>query len=189
MSFEDVRVGSYCFMDYETTGVDTSCQTNIVPIQIGCVFATPELDKILEYERLIKWNKIMQYDDWPIKWQPAARVHKIPLEKVKDEGLWPYEVRQELIEITGEIQDLLGTKKSCAIISDAPNFEMFFTEMLWGNKGAGEWPFYKNAWSVYPLFQIMKVEALYGRKPHDALDDARMLFEGMQECLEKSKVL
>lgn len=187
MSFKDVHVGSYCFMDYETTGVDTTCQTNVRPIQIGCVFTTPDLEKIVEYERLIKWDNIMKYDKWPHKWFPAYKVHKIELEKIKDEGVWAYQVRQDLIEICAEIQEAIDTKKGTAIISDAPNFEMFFTEMIFGNKSDPGWPFYKNAWSVYPMFQIMKIESMYHRKPHDALDDAKMLWEGMVECQELCK--
>lgn len=187
MSFANVEVGSYCFMDYETTGVDTSCQTNVTPIQIGCVFASPKMEKIVEYSRFIKNDKIMKYDKWPVKWHRAFQIHKIPLEQVKDSGIWPYQVRQDLIEITDEVQDTLDTKKLSTIISDAPNFEMFFTEMIFGSKNDDVWPFRKNAWSVYPLFQIMGIETLYGRKPHDALADARLLYEGMSMCYEKSK--
>jgi len=187
MSFKDVHVGSYCFLDFETTGVDTTCQTNVTPIQIGCVYASPDLTNLLEYQRLIKWDKFMKYDKWPDKWVRAYRVHNIPLEKIKDEGIWPYQVREELIEIGKEVQECLGTKKSCAIISDAPNFEMFFMQMIFGNKADPEWPFYKNAWSVYPLFQIFKVDPLYDRKPHDALEDARILYKGMIECYDKTR--
>ena len=109
MSFKDVRVGSYCFMDYETTGVDTSRGTSVRPIQIGCVFTSPDLEVLVESQNLIKWDDLMLYENWPNKWVRAFRVHKIPLDKIKEEGVWPYQVKKDLIEITSEVQQCLLT--------------------------------------------------------------------------------
>jgi hypothetical protein len=57
------------------------------------------------------------------------------------------------------------------------------------DKNCNDWPFYVNAWSVYPLFQLFGVEPLYRSKPHDALEDARLLHKGMQKVWEKAKKL
>lgn len=179
----------YCFMDYETTGVETTKNTWVVPIQIGCVFADRDMDCLLEYQNLIKWDLLMQQTNgWTQKQQGAYDVHHIELKDVQEKGLWPYEVKRDLNEIIAELQAGIGTKKRPVIISDAPNFEMFFTEMIYTIRGL-DFPFYYNAWSVYPLFQVFGVKALYGRKPHDALDDARLLLEGMQEVWAKAKRL
>jgi hypothetical protein len=184
------KIGSFCFMDYETTGTDTTIRTKVRPIQIGCVFTDNALNKLVEYQNLIKWDSLLGFNEWPEEFQGAYGVHKIELSKVKKEGVWPHQITNDLMEICKEIRTHLGTKKSCAIISDAPNFEMFWTEFLFGGKDRSKgFPFYYNAWSVYPLFQIFKVDALYGKKPHDALDDARLLWEGMVEVFKKAEGL
>ncbi len=179
----------YCFMDYETTGIDTTKNSWTVPIQIGCVFADRDMECLLEYQNMIKWDQLMNYEDWVGDQVDAAKVHKISHEDVQNKGYYPYVIKRDLLEIVKELQSGIGTKKRAVIVSDAPNFEMFFTEMIWGSKGESSWPFYYNAWSVYPLFQIFGVRALYGQKPHDALDDARLLLKGMQEVWRKAKEL
>ena len=178
----------YCFMDYETTGIDTTKNSWVVPIQIGCVFADRDMDSLLEYQNLIKWDILMGRDDWTPIQERAAKVHKIPLKDVQKHGSWAYEIKNDLLEIISELKAGIGTEKRPVIISDAPNFEMFFTEMIFNIRDK-EFPFYYNAWSVYPLFQLFGVKALYGRKPHDALDDAKMLLEGMKEVWTKAKDL
>jgi hypothetical protein len=178
---ELVKVGSYCFMDYETTGVDISPTSSAKPIQIGCIFTDSKLNVLVEYERYIKWNSLMTYDKWPPKWQKCARIHKIPLDIIKEEGLWAYEVKNDIIEICSDIQDAVGTKQKCAIISDAPQFEMFFTDMImdYMDKADFSWPFRINAWSIHPLFDIFKIPSDHHIKPHNALGDARILYENM----------
>lgn len=178
----------YCFMDYETTGVETTKNSWVVPIQIGCCFADRDMECLLEYQNLIKWDMLMNYEDWTPKQKGAAKVHKIPLKEVQDKGLWAYEIKRDLFEIIKELQAGVGTEKRPCIISDAPNFEMFFTEMIFLIRDKS-FPFYYNAWSVYPLFQIFGVKPLYGQKPHDALGDARLLLKGMQEVWRKAKEL
>ena len=178
----------FCFMDYETTGVDTTKNSWVVPIQIGCVFADRDMECAGEYQNLIKWDLLMGRKDWTEKQAGAAKVHKIALKDVQEKGLWAYEIKAELNEMIKEIQKGFKTHKRPVILSDAPNFEMFFTEMIWGYKDKN-FPWYLNAWSVYPLFQIFDVKTLYGQKPHDALDDARMLLEGMKQIWKRAKEL
>ena len=184
----------YCFMDYETTGIDTSVRTPVVPIEIGIVFADRDMDVLGEYTELIKWQQLMWYDDWPDTastgdTSAAAKVHKISLSDVKEKGKWAYEVRQELTSMINSIKMGMNSEKRPVIISDAPNFETFMTEKIYGSRQNRDWPFYYNSWSVYPLFQIFDIKALYGRKPHNALDDARMLHEGMRCIWAKLKTL
>jgi DNA polymerase III epsilon subunit-like protein len=184
------QVGSLCFMDYETTGIDTTVRTKDRPIQIGCIFTDNKLNRLVEYQNLIKWDSLLEFDLWPKRYQAGFKVHKITLADIKEKGRWPHQVRQDLIEIGKEVQEHLCTKKSCAIMSDAPNFEMFWTEFLFQGKDRDKgFPFYYNAWSVYPTFQIFNVKPLYGQKPHDALDDARLLWKGMIEVFKKAEVL
>ena len=178
----------YCFMDYETTGIDTTKNSWVVPIQIGCVFADRDMECLLEYQNLIKWDILMGRDDWTSIQKRAYEVHKIELKDVRKKGKWAYEIKRDLLEIIGELKEGIGTEKRPVIISDAPNFEMFFTEMIFNIRDK-DFPFYYNAWSIYPLFQLFGVNALYGRKPHDALDDAKMLLERMQEVWKKAKDL
>ena len=184
----------YCFMDYETTGIDTSVRTSVLPIQIGIVFADRDMDVFGEYTELIKWQELMWYEKWPDTpalgdTTRAAKVHKIPLSDVKEKGKWAYQVRQELTSMINSIKMGIGTEKRPVIISDAPNFETFMTEMIYGSRQNRDWPFYFNSWSVYPLFQLFGVKPLYGSKPHDALGDAQLLHEGMKEVWEKAKRL
>ena len=68
----------FAFMDYETTGVDTSRGTKVRPIQIGIVFTDHKFTKIVEYNSLIKWDSIMDMSyrgecDWPKEFQGATR--------------------------------------------------------------------------------------------------------------------
>ncbi len=178
----------YCFMDYETTGIDTTKNTWVKPIQIGCVFADRDMDCLLEYQNLIKWDMLMGQKEWTQKQNLAYKVHKIRLEDVQTKGVWAHEVKRDLMEIVAELKAGIGTEKRPVIMSDAPNFEMFFTEMIFQIRAA-DFPFYYNAWSVYPLFQIFGVKALYGQKPHDALEDAKLLLKGMKEVWAKRKRL
>lgn len=181
------HVTSICFMDYETTGVDTSQTSDVVPISIGCVFAAfqkKELVRLVEYYNLIKWDSLMKHLTWPEEMKGAYNVHKILLSEIKEKGIWPYEVRANLVEICREIQECALTKRKTVIISDAPNFEMVMTEKIFGSRTDPDWPFYRNAWSIYPLFQMADVQTLYHKKPHTALEDAKLLYEGMQEVLK-----
>lgn len=176
-----ISVGSYCFLDYETTGVDISPTSSVKPVQIGAIFTDPQLNILVEYSRYIKWNSIMYHDKWPPKWQKCARIHKIPIKKIKEEGLWAYEVKNDILEICKDIQKHVDTKQKCAIITDAPQFEMFFTDMImdYMDKGDFSYPFRINAWSIHPLFDLFKIPSDHAIKPHDALGDARLLYENM----------
>ena len=181
------HVSSICFLDFETSGIDTHMASNTVPISIGAVFAAfqgKELIKIVEYYNLIKWDFLMKHLTWPDEMKPAFDVHKISLSDIKENGKWPYEIRQDLIEICLEIQEMCLNKRKVVILSDAPNFEMVMTEKIFGSRTDPDWPFYRNAWSIYPLFQMADVKTLYNRKPHTALEDAKMLYDGMQEVLK-----
>lgn len=173
----------FCFMDYETTGIDTTVKTKVRPIQIGCIYTDSWLNELYLFQELIKWSEFMTLDKWPSKNMAAFKVHGIPLGKVQKEGKWQHEIASELIKIDKEIRKNLTGKYKPVIISDAPNFEMFFTEMIFGSRQNPEFPFHYNAWSVYPTVKLLDVKM--GEKPHDALSDARLMLEGMREVYKK----
>ena len=127
----------FAFMDYETTGVDTSRGTKVRPIQIGIVFTDHKFTKIVEYNSLIKWDSIMDMSyrgecDWPKEFQGAYKVHGIPLWKVQERGLWPNQVRRDINILVKGVVKPTDPQRMPVIISDAPNFEMFWTEMIYG---------------------------------------------------------
>lgn len=173
----------FCFMDYETTGVDTSSGTKVRPIQIGCVWTDYQLNGLYTYQSLIKWSEFMLWTEWPDECQGAYNVHKIPLTKVQKKGKWPHEIVMKLIEIDKKVRKNDTNKYKPVIISDAPNFEMFFTEMLFGSRGNPEFSFHYNAWSVYPTLKLLDVKM--GKKPHDALSDAQLMLDAMKEVYKK----
>jgi len=174
----------FVFMDYETTGIDTSRITKDRPIQIGLVLTDSKFKKLLEYQRYIKWDSIMEilFDNkWPEEFQGAYKVHKIEPETIFVEGEYPYTIRQEL---NFHLKKYCNNRKP-VIISDAPNFEMFWTEMIYGSRQSKSFPFHYNAWSIYPTFQLLDVNM--DKKPHDALSDAKLLHKGMLEVSKKLK--
>lgn len=174
----------FVFMDYETTGVDTSSGTMVKPIQIGCVYTDRWLNELYSYQELIKWSDFIGMKDWPLYAHGAYNIHKIPVKKVLKKGKWANEVALKLIKIDNKIRKNLPDKQfKPVIISDAPNFEMFFTEMIFGSRGHPSFPFHYNAWSVYPTLKLLDVKM--GRKPHDALSDAKLMLEAMREVYEK----
>lgn len=172
----------FCFMDYETTGVDTSSGTKVRPIQIGCIYTDRWLNELYSYQDLIKWSDFVRWDKWPLATMGAYNVHRIPLKKVQ-KGKWPHDVAMKLIKIDKKVRKGVTDKYKPVIISDAPNFEMFWSEMIFGSRQNPEFPFHYNAWSVYPLFKLLDVKM--GKKPHDALSDARLMLEGMREVYKK----
>lgn len=181
MIFKDTQF--FAFMDYETTGVDTSRGTKVRPIQIGIVFTDNEFTKIVEYDSLIKWDSLMQFEDWPKEFYGAYKVHDIPLWRVRERGLWPYQIRQDINTLVNDVVKPTDPHRKPVIISDAPNFEMFWTEMIYGSRAKA--PFHYNAWSVYPVLHLFGV--YMDRKPHDALDDARLMYKAMVEVYEMAK--
>lgn len=173
----------FVFMDYETTGVDTSSGTKVRPIQIGCIYTDRWLNELYSYQTLIKWSEFMSWIKWPKMYQGAYNVHKIPVEKVQQEGIWPHEVAMELIKIDRKVRKGDTNNYKPVIISDAPNFEMYWTEMIFGSRENPEFPFHYNAWSVYPTLRLLDVKM--GRKPHDAMEDAKLMLEAMREVYKK----
>ena len=173
----------FCFMDYETTGIDTSSGTKVRPIQICCIYTDVWLNELYSFQELIKWSELMNWDRWPLHAHNAYNVHRIPLKKVQKKGKWPHEIVIKLIKIDKKIRKNLTNKYKPVIISDAPNFEMFFTEMIFGSRQKPEFPFHYNAWSVNPVVKLLDVKM--GEKPHDALSDAMLMLEGMREVYQK----
>lgn len=172
-----------CFMDYETTGIDTGPGTKIVPIQIGCVFTDHNLNIKEEYQALIKWPKFNLWKDWPEVEQAAYRVHKIKLMDVKRYGQTPRKVCKDLRFLCNTLYD----NRLPVIISDAPNFEMFWTKFLFDKDTTrpNKLPFHYNAWSVYPLLQFDGISM--DEKPHDALEDARIMYKAVKKSYEIRK--
>lgn len=174
----------FVFMDYETTGVDTSSGTMVKPIQIGCVYTDRWLNELYSYQELIKWSEFFYFEEWPLDAQGAYKVHNISLTKIQKEGKWANEVALKLIKIDNKIRKNVTDKQfKPVIISDAPNFEMFWTELIFGSRGNPSFPFHYNAWSVYPTLKLLDVKM--GKKPHDALSDAKLMLEAMREVYEK----
>ena len=175
------------FMDYETTGIDTSSGTKVRPIQIGCIYTDRWLNKLFSYKTLIKWPEFMMWKDWPKETKGAYKVHGIPLKDVVTKGLYAHEVAFDLINVDKSIRKNIkkGSYKP-VIISDAPNFEMFWTEMIYGSRDNSYFPFHYNAWSVNPMFKLLDIKM--DKKPHDALDDATILWEGMKKVYEKLNI-
>ena len=173
----------FCFMDYETTGVDTSISTKVRPIQIGCIYTDVWLNGICSYQSLIKWPEFLLWDGWPEETIDAYNVHKISFKEVM-KGKWCSNVGKDLMEIDKEIRKSVTSKYKPVIISDAPNFEMFWTQMIFGglvNKSV--FPFHYNAWSIYPMVKLLDIKI--GERPHDALSDAKLMLEGMREVYKK----
>jgi len=173
----------FVFMDYETTGVDTSSGTKVRPIQIGCVYTDRWLNELYSYQELIKWSEFMNWDKWPLHAYDAYNVHRIPLKKVQKKGKWPHDIAMKLVKIDKKVRKGMTEKYKPVIISDAPNFEMFWSEMIFGSRGNPDFPFHYNAWSVYPTLRLLDVKM--GRKPHDALADAKLMVEAMREVYKK----
>ena len=173
----------FVFMDYETTGVDTSSGTKVRPIQIGCVYTDRWLNELYSYQELIKWSEFMNWDKWPLHAHNAYNVHRIPLKRVQKKGKWHHDVAMKLIKIDKKVRKGVTEKYKPVIISDAPNFEMFWSEMIFGSRGNPEFPFHYNAWSVYPTLRLLDVKM--GHKPHDALSDAKLMLEAMREVYKK----
>ena len=174
----------FVFMDYETTGVDTSSGTQVKPIQIGCIWTDRWLNVLYSYQELIKWSELMTWEKWPLKTVGAYNIHRIPLKSVLKKGKYPHEIAMKLIKIDKKIRKNVVDKNfKPVIVSDAPNFEMFWTEMIFGSRGNPEFPFHYNAWCVYPTLKLLDVKM--GKKPHDALEDARLMLEGMREVYKK----
>ena len=163
------------FMDYETTGIDTSIKTQDVPIQIGCIFTNRHLEIKEEYQSHIKWPKMNLWKEWPEKHMPAFKIHKISLETVKKYGLSPAKICKELKQVCSKFDPLP------VIISDAPSFEMFWTKLIFENDTdrPTSFPFHYNAWSVYPLLQFDDISV--DMKPHDAYEDALLLYKAVKK--------
>jgi DNA polymerase III epsilon subunit-like protein len=169
------------FMDYETTGIDTGCKTKDVPIQIGCVFTDKNLNIKEEYQTLIRWSKMNLWQSWPDVHKPAFGIHKISLENVKKYGQTPKKVCKDL-RLLCKMFD-----RKPVIISDAPNFEMFWTKFIFEKDvmRPALFPFHYNAWSVNPLLQFNDISIQ--EKPHDALEDARILYKAVKKAWEIRK--
>lgn len=174
----------FVFMDFETTGIDTSSGTKVKPIEIGCIWTDFQLNKLYEYQSLIKWSEFMLWSEWPVEFQGAYNVHKIPLKRVQKKGKWQHEIVRDLIKIDNKIRK--NSKYKPVIVSDAPNFEMFFTEMLFGSRGSSDFPFHYNAWSIYPTIKLVDIKM--GVKPHNALADAKLMLESMREVYKKLNI-
>jgi len=175
----------FTFLDFETTGIDTSSGTKVRPIEIGAIYTDYQLNKLYEYKSLIKWPEFMLWKEWPDEFQAAYNVHKIPVKRVQKKGKWQHEIVRDLIKIDKKIRK--DGKYKPVVISDAPNFEMFFLQMLFGNRENENFIFHYNAWSIFPTFQLFDVKM--GNKPHDALSDAQLMLEGMREVFKKAKEL
>ena len=170
-----------CFMDYETTGIDTGTKTKDVPIQIGCVFADHNMNIKEEYQTLIKWPKFNLWEEWPEIHEPAFKIHKIKLEDIKKYGQTPRKICKDLRFLCN-----LYDRKP-VVISDAPNFEMFWTHYIFQKDTTrpNTLPFHYNAWSVYPLLQFDGISM--EEKPHDALEDARIMYKAVKKAYEIRK--
>lgn len=179
-----------CFMDYETSGVDTCIHTKTRPIEIGCVFTDNEFNIISSYTALIKWESITTSEGWStdpgfdgsFSEAEAFRFHKIDIESIRKDGIWPYVVRDDLKRI---IKHTEGRKP--VIISDAPNFEMFWTRFIFGACNEDKFPFHYNAWSIYPTLQMFNIDVSKISEKHSALVDARSMRDAMLMAHKQAK--
>lgn len=180
------RTNLFCFIDFETTGIDPE---NCYPIQIGVIFTDNQLNQISEFDCFIEYWKNALFEKkeggwvWQKEFQAAYEVHKIKPETIIKEGLSQNEAVRKL---NHKITQLLGKvgEDRAVIVSDNAQFEYRICERLWKTNMGNHWPFHYSPWSVNFLYEWFN-PGKPPEKPHDALEDARIMYKQVKEYYDK----
>jgi hypothetical protein len=173
----------FVFVDFETTGIDTSTKSNDWPIEIACVFTDHNLKMLRTYTAPIFWPQFKLYLRWPDSYLEAAEVHRIPFDKLREQGAHPVDVANDLNNLCAEF---MTTDRKPTLISDAPNFEAFHMQRLYKIKDNMTFPFHYNWWSVYPAITMFDEKPAL--KLHRALDDVIVMYDAFLRAHVKASV-
>lgn len=172
----------FFFVDFETTGIDTSTKSPDYPIEIACVIANHNLEMLQTYQAPIWWPHFDTMKDWTPLQQEAADVHGITFEKLKETGAHPDDVRKDLNKLAKKY----STGRKPTLISDAPNFEAFHMQRLYSYYEESHFPFHYNWWSIYPAITMFYEKPKL--KMHRALDDVIVMYDAFVFAYIKAKV-
>lgn len=161
---------TFCFMDFETTGIDTSVYMHSLPIEIGCIFTDEKFNILERFATLIAWPEIIAQTKWDAHQMNAYNVHKIDLIDIKRFGMNPQLVKNILNQICKSLP--VESKFRPIIISDNPYFEMAMLKFLYLQDII---PFHYSAWNTMLVLNLANVKRT--KKPHQAYKDALLLYE------------
>lgn len=174
------------FFDFETTGTDVSCDSNIgcFPIELAMMVTDCELNIIgRPISSLINWD-IFKTEYFQKHWDniPATKVHGIKLDEITDSGVLhnslcthpkdniiiPHIIEMYLEELK------IGNEKNdeLILVSDNPYFDFTLMKKLYNvkTKDMIQFPFHYNCYSPMMLFKSLDMNHKE-TKTHRALGD------------------
>lgn len=166
----------FFFCDFETTGVDYDKD---YPIEIGGLFLDSNFKPFYMIDEIISWRDLTiqeemvdgdKFNVWKPEYEFASTIHHISADEYERKGMPAYEVCQELIGFAEIMTDipLKKDESDIIIISDCPNFEYRFLQLLF-KKCNYPFPFHYCAWSTSLLDHIKGRK--YRVSPHRAYPD------------------
>lgn len=159
------RDATFCFCDFETTGVDKAA----LPIEVGCVFTDHELTVLGTYEALIRWPSLMDENGWPKHAQSAYAVHKIGYDTYTARALKSEQVATDISDCVWRYGN---RRRTMTMVSDNARFEDFHMRKLF-ELTESAFPFHYCVWDSSLLLELTNI----GDVPHNLRGSHRALMD------------
>ncbi|MHC4565226.1 MAG: 3'-5' exonuclease [Planctomycetota bacterium] len=158
----------YCFIDFETTGLD--CR-NDFPIEVAAVLTSINFEELEVYSSLIRWPNLTDNGLWLHQYQQAADVHKISPNEYEKHSRPPEEV-------VANITALCPPESKTILTSDNIHFDYGFMEALYERVGA-KLPYSYLGFDTGLLFDVCGVKD--PDAAHRALADVRLVLDAVRQ--------
>lgn len=160
----------YCFIDFETTGLD--CKRDL-PIEVAAVLTDGHFDELNYYSALIAWPDLTDGSAWRPQYQKAADVHRITPQEYERDGKRPDEVVAELIA-------LCPADSKIILVSDNIHFDYGFMEVLF-HRVSKALPFHYLGFDTGLMFDVCRVDDPVSE--HRALPDVKLILSAVRKCV------
>ncbi len=160
----------YCFIDFETTGLDFRQD---VPIEAAAILTDPGFVELSCYSALIAWPDLTNGSTWRAQFQKAADVHNISAQEYERDGIPPDRV-------VAELMSLCSSECETYLVSDNIHFDYGFMEVLFDRVGQSI-PFHYHGFDTGLLFDVWGVAD--PDSVHRAMPDVRMIVETVRNCM------
>jgi len=115
----------YCFVDFETTGLDARTD---LPIEVAAILTDLSFTELDRYTAIIGWPKLVAESEWLPEHQPAASIHGIEFREYKEPAQAPERVAEALTALCPDDAETV-------LVSDNIHFDYSFMEGLFERVG------------------------------------------------------
>jgi len=173
----------YIFTDFETTGLKITATD--LPIEIGMILADDEYNILDSYSAYIN-----PFDSAKTSWTDyelqAYKVHNIPFTTIRNEGLLPLRVVNEINDLIDKQKNIDKHNSRFIIMSDNGQFEYNSMQMLYKIVDKSDsFPFHYAAWDVNILTNSVQ-KVMKGKVSHKAIQDAFRTYKTVIRALERN---